>query len=366
MSNNFYGSIAQKNVSFPIETVIEPLAGENFARAMIFAPSTKAGDYYTGEVTTGTVIELNAGNYSALTSGTLKDWLVPFFKSAESGIIGLVFYTTSDPEDYSGLTTAYEKTKLYAYFKFILNENTDAQVALAKLCNADSEISTLWVGTSDSNILSTTETTIVEALSAVQSNARVIYNVDSSINPALAQLGKTLATINATGTPIGNSVDMVAFSTIKASGSDGGNLSTVDCTTLDGKHVGYNTYVGDGTDNVVTEGSLSLQGESVGAEWVKNYITYLCRVQTASYISKMNVFRNNGTYKAILLILRSAVKSFVEMGRLTNFEVTAPEFSELPSGSDKITVPNAWQADYVDNVRSVTIYGTLYIPSSSR
>jgi hypothetical protein len=26
-----------------------------------------------------------------------------------------------------------------------------------------------------------------------------------------------------------------------------------------------------------------------------------------------------------------------------------------------ITVPNAWSATYADNVRQVTIYGTLYI-----
>ena len=34
--SEFKGSIAQVNVQFPIETVIEPVAGENYTRAIIF------------------------------------------------------------------------------------------------------------------------------------------------------------------------------------------------------------------------------------------------------------------------------------------------------------------------------------------
>jgi len=54
------------------------------------------------------------------------------------------------------------------------------------------------------------------------------------------------------------------------------------------------------------------------------------------------------------------------MERLDNFVITAPVFKDLPKGGDTITVPNAWQADYLDGVRIVTVYGTLYITKPTR
>ena len=209
------------------------------------------------------------------------------------------------------------------------------------------------------------------ALNAATGSYRLIYNPDATINPALAQLGRTLSVANATGTPVGNSVDMVSFNTIKGSGTvdadgNGTNLSPTDKAALDDQKIGYNTYVGDGTDNVVTEGSLYSNGDSVGAEWVKDYITYMAKVKTANLISRMNAFRTNATYQSILLILQNIVKDFVDMGRLADFVVTAPVFADLPTSGDTITVPNAWRATYVDQVRAVTVYGTLYIVQPTR
>lgn len=212
---------------------------------------------------------------------------------------------------------------------------------------------------------------MITQLKQSNANARVIYHPDSSINPALAQLGKSLAAANATGTPVGNSVDMVAFNTIGASGAedaDGNstNLSATEKSALDEQKIGYVTFVGDGTSNVAVEGSLTLQGDSVGANWVKNYITYMCKVKTANMITQLNKFRNNATYQAILLILTNQVKGFLDMGRLDNFVLTAPVFADLPESGDTITVNNAWQADYIDNTRAVTVYGTLYITQPTR
>ncbi len=41
-------------------------------------------------------------------------------------------------------------------------------------------------------------------------------------------------------------------------------------------------------------------------------------------------------------------------------------FAELQKSGDTITVPNAWQADFIDSVRAVTVYGTLYITQPTR
>ena len=382
--SQFKGSIAQSNVNFPIETVITPMAGENYSRAMIFMNVTNAATYLPGITSpapaAGDLVILDANNYGTLTGGLLKKWLVPFFAKATTCKVGIAIFDTptesggGDPVPATApLADVYEAKKMYAYFKFIIEEATDynaAQVSLSNLCKADPLYSVLWVGTSDSDILTKTSA-LLSALKSAGSTARVIYNANADINGALAQLGASLSSANATGTPVGNSVDMLQFNTIQASGgtdADGEHvdLTSTEKTACDDQKVGYQTWVGDGTENVVTEGSLYLNGDSVGANWVKAYIEYMCKVKTANYMTRMNTFRNNQTYQAILLILTDQVRPFLQFGRLDGFRLTAPTFENLPASGDQITVPNAWEATYIDNVREVTVYGTLYLTQPTR
>lgn len=374
---NFDGSIAQVNVQFPIETVIEPVSGENYTKALIFIPLGKAEEYLptTESPAAGQKIELDSSNYGKLTGGLLKTWLVPFFTSAQAAKIAVAIYDV-DAEEVTAkapLNKVYEAYKYYAYFKFGLAPSNDynaLQTQLAQLCKADPLYSQLWVGTSDPQVL-TKESSLVSSLKGVAADARVVYNPDGTINAALAQLGATLAQSNATGTPVGNDIDMLAFNTIGASGADDadGNPTNLDATqkaTLDEQKIGYNTYVGDGTENVVTEGSQTLQGNVVGAQWVKSYIEYMCKIRTANLITRRNKFRNNDQYQAILLILSDVVKDFLSFGRLADFKITAPLFSDLAKSADAIVVPNAWEATYIDKLRSVTVYGTLYVTQPSK
>lgn len=387
----FDGSIAQVNVQFPIETVIEPVSGENYTKALIFMPLAKAGEYLPAveSPAAGQKIELGSSNYGKVTGGLLKTWLVPFFTSAQAARLAVAIYdvdtTREVPDGDSGGTKqetvpatapiekVYEAYKYYAYFKFGLADSGDyntLQTQLAQLCKADPLYSQLWVGTSDAQVL-TKESLLVSALKGAAADARVVYNPDATINAALAQLGATLAQINATGTPVGNDIDMLAFNTIGASGADDadGNPTNLDATqkdALDEQKIGYNTYVGDGTENVVTEGSQTLQGNVVGAQWVKSYIEYMCKIRTANFITRRNKFRNNDQYQAILLILSDVVKDFLNFGRLGDFKITAPVFSDLAKSADAIVVPNAWEAAYIDKLRSVTVYGTLYVTQPSK
>lgn len=372
--SDFKGSIAQHNVNFPIETVIEPLAGENYTRVLIYAPISKAADYLPGVTSAqaGSLTILDSANYGTVTGGLLKTWLIPFFKNAQAGSVGVALFDDGEEATVT-LATVYEATKMWGYFKFAIADTdgyTNVQTALSNLCIADELYSAFCVGTSDTNVLTSTSA-LITALKGVNSNARVVYHPDATINAALAQLGKSLSSANATETPVGNSVDMVAFNGIEASGaedSDGNrlNLDPTQKAALDGQKIGYVTWVGDGTENVVIEGSLTLGGESFGANWVKNYITYMCKVRTANYITRMNSFRNNATYQGIILILNDVVEGFITMGRLTNYQVTAPVFADLPTSGDQITINNAWEATYVDNTREVTVYGTLYLTQPTR
>lgn len=374
MSDKFKGSIAQKNVQFPIETVITPLAGENYARAMIFVPLSQATTYLSGidSVAADTLYEVTSSSYSDMVSGLLLTWLQPFFKSALAVKVGLaVFDDDAEPTaETKTLSVVYDHFKMWAYFKFIIGDastNDDLQVALATLCKADELYSDCWIGTNDSDVLGGTSA-LITALKDADTNARVIYNPSATKNPALAQLGATLSKPNTeTGTPVGNDVDMLAFATIGASGVDGeNNLTATQITSLDTQKIGYQTFVGDGTDNVATEGSLTLKGESVGANWVKHYIEYMCKVRGATLITSMNKYRNNATYQAILSILSDVVLKFVQLGRLDGFTITAPVFADLPASGDSFVVPNAWNATYIDTVREVTVYGTLYLTQPTR
>ena len=382
--SQFKDSIAQTNVNFPIETVITPMAGENYSRAMIFMNVANAATYLPGITSpapaAGDLIELNSNNYGTITGGKLKNWLVPFFKKATTSKVGIAIFDTptesggGDPVPATApLATVYEAKKMYAYFKFAIEESegyTAAQVALSNLCVADPLYSVLWIGTDDADLLTKTSS-FLTALKNAGSTARVIYNANSNINGALAQLGASMSTANATGTPVGNSIDMIAFNTIQASGGLNAEDEHIDLTAtekaaLDDQKIGYQTWVGDGTENVVTEGSLYLNGDSVGANWVKAYIEYMCKVKTANYMTRMNTFRNNQTYQAILCILSDQVRPFLQFGRLDGFVITAPTFDNLPASGDQITVPNAWEATYIDNVRAVTVYGTLYLTQPTR
>ena len=380
--SQFKNTIAQSNVNFPIETVITPIAGENYSRALIFIDLANAATYLPGvaSVAAGDLVELTSANYGELTGGKLKNWLVPFFTKASTAKVGIAVFDTptesggGDPVPATApLADVYQAKKMYAYFKFACEEATNynsVQVSLSTLCKADPLYSVCWIGTDDANVLSKSSA-LITALKSADSTARVIYNANSSINGALAQLGATMSSVNATGTPVGNSMDMVQFNTIQASGgtdADGEhiNLTATEKAALDDQKIGYQTWVGDGTENVVTEGSLYLNGDSVGANWVKAYIEYMCKVLTANYITRMNTFRNNDAYQAILLILTDQVRPFLEFGRLDNFSITAPSFDKLPTSGDQITVPNAWEATYIDNVREVTVYGTLYLTQPTR
>ena len=379
--SQFKDSIAQTNVNFPIETVITPMAGENYSRALIFMNVANAASYLPGvdNPAAGELIELNSNNYGTLTGGKLKTWLVPFFTKATTAKVGIAIFDTDQPGDTdpipatAPLSAVYEAKKMYGYFKFAVEESAGynaLQVQLSNLCVADPLYSVLWIGTDDTNVLTKTSA-LMSSLIAAGSKARVIYNSNSAINGALAQLGSSLSVINSTGTPVGNSVDSVGFNTIQASGPVDGNgehqnLTATQKAALDDQKIGYQTWVGDGTEDVETEGSLYLNGDSVGANWVKAYIEYVCKVKTAGYIKRMNTFRNNQTYQAILLILTDQVRPFLQFGRLDGFVITAPPFSQLPESGDQIEVPNAWEATYIDEVREVTVYGTLYLTQPTR
>ena len=89
-------------------------------------------------------------------------------------------------------------------------------------------------------------------------------------------------------------------------------------------------------------------------------------VSTATYLTQFNRFKNNTTYQAILAIVINYLNLFAGIGRLTGAAITAPAWTVAQglSNGQTIIIPNAWTATFNDNVRNVTVNGTLYISAS--
>ena len=387
---DYFGSIAQNYITFATTYEVSVTPGQNFQNIMVFvgsgeavATSSTTGKYFvaSGIPSVGTIYTLNGNNYSSTVSGPLEAWLTEFYNSNNSlSNAYVVIYddsgttdgSTFDTTGYTALKTQYDLYKMYAYFKVISYQTKAAKIALAKACQGDSGLlSQAWMTETDATVLSGGLTTLDVTCKANGYDPVIIFTertltVNSGTvadSAALSQLGLSLGYLNATGTSVGNSLDMLSTSYEVSSGPNGSSLSATDMTTLNTKNVGFFLYVGDTTGNVAVRGGVSVLGTSAAARWMTAYIDYMCKVKTATYLTGHNHFRNNETYQAILSYVSYYLALFTSVGRLTGASITAGTWDSVKnlSSGDVIIVPNAWQATYQDNVREVTVNGTLYI-----
>jgi hypothetical protein len=364
MANDFEGSIAQQFVTFATTQSIESVVGDNYQKVMIFIDEDSAAANFTGTPpAVNNRLVVDSTNYATLTEGTLLAWLTGFFATNSITEVWLVVFAVSDPVDPADLEAAFDLFHAEAYFKMIMGANS-YQVALSDLCDTDTLLSQFWCGTSDTECLNPASTTsIAYLLNQADSVGVLVYSTTGTTNPALDQLGLSLSTLNVTGYSVGNQLDYIRTLNRDASGTAGANLPAADVQDLMDQNIGFWLTVGNNTGSVALRGGLTLTGVPAAANWLQNFIDYTAAVATAELLTDPANprFRNNDTYQAILQILTAKVRPFVQLGRLTNFKITAPPFAQLPAGGDTITVPNAWRATFLDNVREVTVNGTIYI-----
>ncbi len=374
----FQGSVAQEDVKFVTEIVTESVVGENFSKLMVFIEATKYVEDATAfeEVATGiSMAEVTKDNYALVTKGLLKSWLDDFFAEQLSATAYLVTVTTNltvaDDWDSDTLVEAFGILKGLAYFKTVCITSPDSEdellvpaavVALAELCDGDTATSgAVLIPLTIADPATITTDPVYAALDAAEQDAYCVYHPSANRNIALLQLGIALSVINGSGTAVGNNFDYAATDAVNASGTNGGPLSVITQSLLKNLNISYCKYVGEPGGTAIVVGAKSLKGRNMSAFWLVAYCNYVNRIYTAKYITKIGTFRNDRTYQGILLIMSSTVQKFVDAGRLTNFIVTAPAFDKLPAGTDTIIVPNAWTADFLDNVRTVQVYGQLTI-----
>ena len=374
MANDFQGSIAQQYITFSVNVITNVVPGENFYKVMLFMGDTEANASLVTAPAVGDIIEIGPSNYATLTKGVLLGYLSAFYAHNAISTVYVVIYDdalvttgTFVAGAVTALTTQFNLFKDRAYFKLMtLHDNIPANSALATLCKTDALLSQCWISANDAQMIVDGSTTSMSGVCKLAgSDPAVVYHPDVAKDPALTQLGLTLGALNDSGTPVGNSMDYLATDSITPSGTAGANPPATSVTALTNAYAGFFLTVGDGTGQVANKGGKTVLGNLAGAQWITQYINYVSAVKTANYLVQLNKFKNNSTYQGILAIVQSYLSVFENIGRLSDAKITAPAFNKLPvSDGDTITVPNAWEAYYNDNVRKVQIQGTLYISQS--
>ena len=372
-------------------------------------------------------LTVTANDYTEHTTGVLRSWLYDLFCNGFSGDCILItcgphdvgstviVYSTdgvsffSDPEmsvpatipggtsptstgesnQYSytaapsstafiaAMEEAYGLVKAYAYHKTVcanpvlalespFTVGPEIAVKMADLCASDKGLlsSAPYFPFSSGTPEDLMSDPLYAALKNADKDAFLSAHQDKTRNAALYSLGLAMATLNGSGTSVGNSMDMIKSSAITSSGPNGQNLSKPIRDILYAANIQSFKPVGDNSGNVAAKGASTLKGEVVQAMWIVAYVTYMVKVAVARMITTPNFLKNASNYSNILGIMVAYLQEFGPSGsgRLENIQITAPSFGGLPAASgDEIIIPDAWSARYVDQVRKVEITGTLYI-----
>lgn len=379
--NDYEGSIAQQDVNISTEQVISAVVGKNFYTVMYVTSHTVNPTYVDKDTYEAKIDALNIGGDPAT---FMKDNLASLFAYAED--VGCWIVKPADLNAY----------KMKAYFTYIEpsykidNANQDAWTIKSEmktitdvLNNVDPAFTALFTDVPYPTTLATVEPKFKELINTFVngtkydlsafirgSDAQLSFKVNGSngSSPALYQIGRTLGYLNANGVPVGNSFDMASVKNADVLPSRSIDIDTITTTPIlvskdwEDLNIQYFKPIGNSTGNLASKGGWTLKGKCVVADWIVAYINYVVRVACAEIITVMNTFRSQQTYNKMLAAMSSKIDPFVKLGRLVGFTVTAPEFSKLPAlGGSVLTIPNAWEAQYVDNVRSVKISGTLYV-----
>lgn len=344
--------------------------------------------------------QTNGFVYSEPLSGLSKDLVIKAVAYAEgkgpSGIATITFVDGTDPgtqikaqldtgvapevtalsEFNTLMTAAYAILKPYAYHKTVLAGSDTAlvpqiAVALSELCVADKDLlsaAPYYPVTYMYPTMVETNDPLVAAIKASSGDAFFTYHSDTTRNGSLYSLGLALSVTNASGTPVGNSIDFVASNMITLPGPNGTALSLTVRDFLKGKNIATFKSVGDNTGNVVARGIFTYRGDVMQANWIVAYVAYMSKVEIAGVITQMNAIKNSTTYARIGRILASILNAFGPegSGRLNPIAVTLPGFADLPEAAgDEYIIPNAWSGTFIHQTHRVQVTGTLVIPAAS-
>lgn len=390
MADDFLGSVAQEDVQFVTEIVRTVNPGDNYKHLIVYTDDSQIASGASlaavkdlAGVKVADYAEVTADSFRNVVRDELAVWLTDYFSAGGNESVFVVNVQNGEASYTKALLkAAFDVTHQWAYFKSIcivdadvdtmFHLDPDAATDLAELCSTDTLLSAAPLYPMSMAVTAGQFTdTAYAAVKAAGFDATWVYHLpvlqaDGTTyvvhNGAFIALGLALNVPNGSGVYAGNSFDMVETTAITASGVDGGPLDATTQSILKNANINYFKFVGDATGGVDLRGGKTMKGNVISAFWIRDYCNYYNKVMVANYMSRRNIYKSSTTYDVILSILIKTVNRFVTSGRLVNFVLTAPAYADLPpAANDEIIVPNAWQATYQDDIRSVKVYGTLYI-----
>lgn len=398
--NDFNGSVAQQDVSISTDVVRTATVGGNFYESVLYV--TDRFSSFGGDTPVYPVVKKS--NYVDVLDN------YTYFSDAEKKIIkgnlASLFAYGTDVKVYIIPSTELANYKLYGYFTYLDLEwnptdgsTTDyalAESASTTLTNVKTALDKaftsllidLAVDPSEVTGTTTTGTSATFGLitsysmdstvfarpampsgTASATNAFVDTNGDPiGYSPALYQLGKTLSVANASGVPVGNAFDMTAldFQNVMPTADTNTEVligaSVTFADYFESVNINYFKPVGNGTMQLTNFGGWTILHNCTTADWIVAYLNFMNRVACATVITSGRALKNARTYNELLDSVQINIAGQVRNERITEFKMTAPSFSDLPkTNGHTISIPNAWEGVYVDNVRKVKISGTLTV-----
>lgn len=399
--NDYKGSVAQQDVN--VSTIVKKTLtlGGNYYEAALYV--TNRFSSFGSDTPEYPVVTKNT--YAAI----IDDYA--YLTSAEKAVIknnlASLFAYASDITVYIIPHTEIKKYQMRAYFTYldlewhttkegssdyVLSANSSTMLTEIAANGIDSDFTALLTdvpvdptkvsGTSTAttkatiNLLSAISVDIAAfARPALPTGAEGTVNayldaegVAIGYSPALYQLGKSVSSLNDSGTPVGSSFDMDAMTQQNVLPT-----ADVDTETLEGANdifaaffsevnVNYFKPVGNGTGDLTNYGGWTLKSNCIGAQWIVAWMNYMNRVACANVLTSGKAIKNAATYSNLLNCIVQNASKMAKSGRLSEFKLSAPAFTQLPPTNGKtITIPNAWSATYLDNVRKVNITGTMTV-----
>ena len=398
--NDFNGSVAQQDVSISTDVVRTATVGGNFYENVLYV--TDRFSSFGADTPVYPVVKKN--NYEDV----LKDYA--YFSDAEKKIVkgnlASLFAYGTDLKVYIIPSTELANYKLYGYFTYLdLEWNTTdgtvldytlsegAGTTLTNVKTAYDKAFTSFLidmAVDPVNVKGTVTTTTAGTLAVITA-----YSMDATVfarpamvtgtagdtnafvdasgdpigySPALYQLGRTLSTINESGVPVGSSFDMTAvdFQNVMPTADTGTEIlvgaSATFADYFETVRINYFKPVGNGTMQLTNFGGWTILSNCTSAEWIVAYLNFMNRVACATIITSGRALKNARTYSELLDAVKINIAGQIRNERITDFRMTAPSFGDLPkTNGHTISIPNAWEGTYVDNVRKVKISGTLTV-----
>ena len=396
--NDYKGSVAEQNVSIQTAIAMSTVIGGNFFESILYV--TDRFESFGGDTPT----------YPVVTKDSYSDVLdaYAYLNATEKKIIKAnlaSLYSYGNAKVYIIPSTEIANYKLYAYWtyldlEYVVTDGTTTDYAFAAsaettIANAkdfdkdftqlicDFPIDPSKTRGADTTTLAATYALFtaktIDALTFVRpalpsgtaGTANAYLDGEGNVigySPALYQLGRTLMSVNESGTPVANPLDMQRVTlqnVLPTASTDPTELmgaSKVYADFFKTVNLNYFKPAGIGNGEITNMGGWTSLGTCADANWIVAYVNFMTRVNCAMVMTDGRAKKNAATYKKLLSGLNRIIGSFLATGAIENYKNTAPNFADLPkSNGSTIVIPNAWSAEYIDSLRNVVISGTLTV-----